>query len=382
MERRALIFHIISFFPSRIGIAKVVLRVAYIVLFTVILGTVSLTVAKAELILYEGFEGLPVGKYGHGIKMPNSVAKTHGEDISSVSSPTRSGDRALKFHTYYPSYFADENMRSELLIAGQRTKFPAISEGWFGFSLFVPEDVEEGVLGGVQWHSEPDPDSRCGHVNNGEGEWWRYPPTAMSTDGKTWKLWTIWDPRPCTIARSLNKGGAGINRYTLGAVKRGAWTDFVFHIKFNFNPEKGLIQVWKNGKLVLDENTGTTYNDLASLYFMGGIYNRAFAEKGSNYGVRRSEEECKTNYGKWGCPGPDGILYMDEIRIGDANSSYDEVKPRGNSLPSPEEMEPREGSPPSPEEMEPREGSPPSPDEDSTPEHKPSTPTGLTISVE
>lgn len=79
------------------------------------------------------------------------------------------------------------------------------------------------------------------------------------------------------------------------------WTDVVLHVKLSLENE-GVVQVWVNGKQVLDDHAvNIGYNDAVGPYPGWGIY----------------------AYG-----GPEHFVeYLDEIRVGDKNANYSMVAP-------------------------------------------------------
>jgi hypothetical protein len=94
--------------------------------------------------------------------------------------------------------------------------------------------------------------------------------------------------------------------FNLGGYTRGAWHDVVMHVKWT-HLASGFLKVWVNGAQKVDY-VGPTYMDYGSgngPYFKMGNY------KGSS---------------GWSGTSP-RIVYVDEFRMGDANSNYAEVDP-------------------------------------------------------
>jgi hypothetical protein len=83
-------------------------------------------------------------------------------------------------------------------------------------------------------------------------------------------------------------------------LKKGQWNDVVIHTIFSYN-KKGLTQMWLNGEKFIDIKEINAHNDELPHYLKLGFY-------GSS----------KKNH----------TVYYDEIRVGDASSSYAEVAPR------------------------------------------------------
>lgn len=217
-----------------------------------------------------------------------------------VSSPTRAGNKAAQF-TLRES---DDAKRAEL-----RTddSVPAGSEAWYGFSQYIPNnwvDDKDSFEIVAQWGAPPD--KNLGETNSRGG-----PPLAFYFEDGVVKLLRRWDANPVTTPKS-NVGSESIN---LGPYQKGVWTDYVVHIKWTHKPD-GFIQVYKNGKLVVDKkNVPTNRNDKAGVLGPGiGIY--------KPQGFTRSVKE--------------RVIVYDEVRIGGPNSSYQDVSPGGGgSKPDP-----------------------------------------------
>ena len=82
-------------------------------------------------------------------------------------------------------------------------------------------------------------------------------------------------------------------------------------VKWNYEDDgDGFLKIWKNGAKVTDMVGPTCFNDVGGPYLQMGIYARIDI-------------------------GQTVIIYYDELRIGDSNSSYSEVAPRGSVKLSP-----------------------------------------------
>lgn len=169
-----------------------------------------------------------------------------------VSSPKREGNHAIKL-TLYKS---DPSRWAELKL----NPVPANSEWTYRFSTFVPTnyatDTSYEII--AQWHEIPDFDL---------GETWRRPPLNLSIKNGRFGVSNRWDPKPVNVTFKE----AGVQGWKLGKVSKGEWTDWVFHVKWSYKSD-GLLEVWKNGKLVVRKTGPNTYNDKRGPYFKIGIY--------------------------------------------------------------------------------------------------------------
>jgi hypothetical protein len=207
-------------------------------------------------------------------------------------------------------------------------------ERWYGFSQYFPasyvSDSTPELAG--QWHDQPDEGESAGRTPSNF--------IMIRNDRFIWYL--SWDADAITY----NNSPDGFMEIDLGPVPKDQWIDWVVHIKFAYD-NTGILEVWKNGEKVIDRpNLPNSYNDTKLPYFKLGIY-------------------------KWDWNGSSvnqKVMYWDEVRIGNENSNYDEVKPRGLEEVVPTEPEPTEPAPtepaptePAPTEPEPTEPAPTEP---------------------
>ena len=99
-------------------------------------------------------------------------------------------------------------------------------------------------------------------------------------------------------------------------IKRGEWNDFVFHIKWSPNSD-GFLRAWVNGEEKLNESGRNYYDEHTKYpYFKFGLYQSSW--KYPDY-IHNTTER---------------TLYHDELRIGGAQSSFEEVAPKGGNDPT------------------------------------------------
>ena len=94
--------------------------------------------------------------------------------------------------------------------------------------------------------------------------------------------------------RTAIKGWKNID---VGPITRGVWTSWVFHYKRSKDPD-GIAQVWLDGKLVVDYQGPTTYNDHPDAIWKHGIY-VSDADNGEEY-----------------------ILYFDDVKVAQGPNQY------------------------------------------------------------
>ncbi|MFC1581985.1 polysaccharide lyase [Planctomycetota bacterium] len=206
--------------------------------------------------------------------------------VELVRDPVRSGKQAAKY-TLDP-----QSQRAELCPCHATS--PMFGERWYGFSLFVPDgweinDKMNEVV--AQWHAEPDLDL---------GDQWRSPPLAVRIISNTWKITCLWDQNRVTS----KKHPVGQAVLFQEPFKTGEWTDWVFHIKWSWKDD-GLVEIWQNNRLAATRTGPNCYNDRRGTYFKWGLYHT------------------KNNR----------VIYNDEFRMGDEQSTYGDVIPAGPRTP-------------------------------------------------
>lgn len=209
-----------------------------------------------------------------------------------VSAPERPGKHAVKFTLYKTDPDVSTSRRSELRL----NPVPANSEQWYGFSVFVPHEYAKDPSYEIiaQWAGLPDFDL---------GETWRVPVVTLTIRNDQFGVSDRWDPRPVSVKFKE----AGSQGWKLGAVAKGEWTDWVFHMKWSYKSD-GLLQVWKNGKLVVSRTGPNTYNDEHGPFLKIGIYKPDW----------KYNDKSKTTM---------RVIYFDQVRVGNASSSYKDVVP-------------------------------------------------------
>jgi len=215
--------------------------------------------------------------------------------VQIVSSPTREGKYAAKF-THRKS---DPKVRAEI------RKFDSVSansERWYGYSVFVPKEYAKDPVHEIitQWSNRP--------VDRDLGEDGRRPSLSLSIRNDKLELNNHWDSRSTTLSRK----GVGAKAWDLGPVAKGQWTDWVFHAKWSHKSD-GLLEVWRDGRLVVSKTGPNTYNDKTSPSMKIGFYKRQW----------KNNPEASTT--------TERVIYYDAVRIGDANASYKDVAPRSYS---------------------------------------------------
>ncbi|QYY34390.1 heparin lyase I family protein [Ruficoccus sp. ZRK36] len=247
---------------------------------------IPMSQVNAEILFEDGFEsGDYTTKWNTSAEGPTSL-------IEVVSSPVRSGSYAVHMKTTG----ANGDRRAELVPITE--SFYWEQEYWLGFSFQVRQYVGEcGII--VQHHSVPhDRDWSVGAGPNGF--------TLKAFSGGFLDLHV--STNDAIIHKTPDGTGAdwGQIRVPLRFTKH-VWYDVVCHFRYAAD-STGFWEVWINDELV--------YRDAGPNI---GVLDRS--------GTNRDPEE----YLKIGLypsrNGADGEVFFDEIRIGDANASYYDVRP-------------------------------------------------------
>jgi hypothetical protein len=221
-----------------------------------------------------------------------------GHSVNLVTAPVRRGRYAARFELRLLDPLVTGTFRNELSVG--RHGYPEIAamgqEYWYGFSIYIPADWENDGLRDelAQFHAPPDP-----------GEIWRNPPLGFDTKDGNWEIWNRWDRRAIQTDNAYESGHRLLWK---GALQKGQWNDWVVHVKWSYQSD-GFLEIWLNDQKVVDDNGPNCYNDQSQRYFKWGVYKRAWSNEGPPFATDKR------------------VIYNDELRIGDEDSSYDEVAP-------------------------------------------------------
>ncbi|WP_133053859.1 polysaccharide lyase [Niastella yeongjuensis] len=214
--------------------------------------------------------------------LSKQVASQYGIEI--VESPVYRGRKAARFELRCGD--AENNNGTRAEISFPQPDDQSNLERWYAFALLFPkEDYEPDNTDDVitQWH-------QGGKVS-----------PAISLRTKDDKLYLRIKPD----VKSKDK-------ITLGDVERGDWHFYIFHIKHSSGPD-GLIEVWRDGKLMGTYNGSNMYDldnkDFHAPAWKLGIYK-------SNWNKGKVTNTTKR------------VLYVDEIKCGDERATFADMMPK------------------------------------------------------
>ncbi|HEY9624483.1 MAG TPA: heparin lyase I family protein [Crinalium sp.] len=242
----------------------------------------------SKLMFFDDFEDGSIAKWS-----PERPLK---QSIQVVQSPSGDG-KAVRFELNRNDRLVHGGKRAELAL----DKIPANSERWYGYRIMLPTswqtDGSQEIV--TQWHDYPD---------FALGEDWRSPPLAITVHDNEWGIDNRWDPKRVTKNNDPTPEG-GTDTLWTGPYQKGVWTDWVVHAKWSAKAD-GLLQIWKDGVLVVNKRGPNTYNDEYAPYFKVGIYKPSWKLNPAASSVDKR------------------VLYFDQMRVGDGSVNYTDVSRR------------------------------------------------------
>jgi hypothetical protein len=264
---------------------------------------ISMT-SHADIVREIDFES---GKVGPAGNYPNLTQSGNGPEIVTAQNGVSPRSGKYMMRTYLNRDSSATSYRTEVRL---QQDFDKGKEYWLGISVFLPQNWSMNY---VDWRSEG-PVWQF-HSYDFENESWRelLPLTVRHTkDG--------WQIRNNTYPNDEINSARGLGNLesfsTTVPYKLGQWNDFVVNVKFSGakSPDDtdGFMKVWVNGQLAVNQ-TGQNYfgEQTKGPYFKFGLYMPSWRTKFVN---------------EWSGPSS-RLLYHDELRVGEANSSYAEVSP-------------------------------------------------------
>lgn len=254
-------------------------RIGYFLQFAALIFT---PICQGAILYYNGFED--------GVGPRKFVNECRPTQFNLVDGPARSGHHALRIHQRGPDQCVerdgDLSGRSEMVWGADfASTLLANKWGWIGWSVHVPADFPL-----------PEPDGKGFYMMQTHGGG-----GGGGVGGFGWRM--LIKSERFELQRTFDR-----NKYEIvwsGSMVRGQWHDFVIKQFLSAGPD-GRVSLWHNGVKVVNDYRGANY---------GGTGRGVFVKSGIYWGK--------------GTRTQDYTLYLDELRIGDEQSSYDEVKPRG-----------------------------------------------------
>lgn len=200
--------------------------------------------------------------------------------ITQSKTIVREGDGSLR---------AESKSTDPSVSGGYRPEFipptnTRLVDGWYGYSIYFEDWKPCSSCGEhvMQWHPE-----------NGTGS----AALAVYTNNGTFHIRL--NPEGDSTAVTLKDGLK---------ITPNKWYDLVWHVVWSSDKAKGRVEVWIDGTKYVDY-TGATLTSGGTPYFKIGI-------------------------NRWNISGVNRVIYIDAVRIGNAQATYADVAP-GDSIPEP-----------------------------------------------
>jgi hypothetical protein len=269
------------------------------------------SVSDADLLFLGDFDGTdPLRDSRDSTKVYTQECALADSCVAATSSPSpRGATRSFRLTLRESDPMVHNGTRAEI---GRNTgaSARAHTEQWYGFSTYLPADWQidnqaSDII--AQWHSPNDDEYAAGEPG-------KSPPLSLFITGDVFKIANIWDPKEVTLDNDPTLGEPKGGRVTLwqGSVTdmKGRWVDWVFHVKWNYDGN-GIVQVWKDGQLIVSRTGPNAYNDVGTITFKYGIYKPGWNNSNGSTHIVKTR-----------------VLSVDELRIGNSASSYAGVAPR------------------------------------------------------
>ena len=253
---------------------------------------------RQPVVFQDNFQSGQFGKWKFSENDNYEISRESSERIQIVDAPGLGGGRkAVRFAVRR----APNSFRSEISLPFE----PGFHERWYGERLFVPNDwvfdPSRAVSIVMQWHAIP-------------GNWRAtFPNLEISIGNTNWFIRQSYGSAQTQPTR--------INKILDDPVQRGVWVSWVIHAKWSPNTD-GLLQIWKDGKLVMDAKGTNVYSTIGveyTPYLKTGIYH---PEWHLNKDGRREAFEKETPVAT------NKIIYVTDIKIGNERAKFEDVAPK------------------------------------------------------
>ena len=182
------------------------------------------------------------------------------------------------------------------------------SQYWWGFSNYLPADfaVDSVLDVFAYWYPK-----------NEACELSVLSPVILDVVRNSWQLKISWSAKSMCDPQ-FRPENIQTKEFDLGPWEKSIWSDWLFHIHFSYQ-EDGYVQVWKNGKLLLDYRGPCLYKDADFVNFKIGIMKWTW-----NNRWRDSVEQSVIRHRHY---------FIDNIRIGNRKASIADFSLKGQDLP-------------------------------------------------
>jgi hypothetical protein len=253
---------------------------------------------RHPIIFQDDFRSGQFGKWRFSENDNYEILHENPERIKIMDAPGLGGGRsAVRFAVRR----APNSFRSEISLPHEA----GFQERWYGVRIFIPQDwvfdPSRAVDIVLQWHAIP-------------GNWRAtYPNLEISIGNTNWFIRQSYgspQTKPTRTQKILDD-----------PVRPGAWVAWVIHAKWSPRDD-GILQIWKDGKQVLDlkgTNVYSTIGEDYTPYLKTGIYRPEWnlATPARQKAFDR-ESPVATNK----------VIYVTEVKIGNDHAKFEDVAPK------------------------------------------------------
>ena len=252
---------------------------------------------RQTIIFQDNFQSGQFGRWNFSEDDRYKLQKETPERMKIVEAPgLGGGKKAVRFTV--PR--APNSFRAEISLPHEN----GFNERWYGERILVPQDwVFDPNRGNdlvMQWHAIP-------------GNWRAtYPNLEISVGNTNWYIRQSFGNAQDKPTRT--------NQKLDDLVKPGVWVSWVIHAKWAPGDD-GLLQIWKDGKLVMERKGPNVYSTIGveyTPYLKTGIYHPEWHldKDGKQESFDREIPAAKIK-----------VIYVTDVKIGDARAKYEDVAP-------------------------------------------------------
>lgn len=252
---------------------------------------------RQPVIFQDDFQSGRFGKWRFSENDHYEILHENPERIKIVDAPgLGDGHKAVRFVVQR----APNSFRSEISLPHER----GFHERWYGERIYVPKewtfDASRSADIVMQWHAIPG-NSKPTNPN-----------LEIAVMNTNWHIRQTYGDPP------NNKKGWQTN--LADPVQPGQWVSWVIHAKWSPNDD-GFIQIWKDGKLVVERKGINVYSTIGveyTPYLKTGIYHPEWYLKDDR--AREAFESERTT-------ATNKVIFITDVKIGDERARYEEVVP-------------------------------------------------------
>lgn len=242
------------------------------------------------VIFHDDFASGRFGRWNFSEDDRYGLAAPTPERIAIVDAPGRAGCKAVRFSV--PR--APDSFRAEISLPHEK----GWQERWYGERVLIPADWTIDTSRGhdivMQWHAIP---------GNGKPT---NPNLEISVGGTNWHVRQTFGEPP--------DHKRGWQADLADPLRPGEWVAWVVHAKWSPRDD-GLIQIWKDGRLVVERAGPNVYGNLGleyTPYLKTGIYRPEW---------HTDTPEKRASFDRVVAAATNKVVYVTDVRIGDARAS-------------------------------------------------------------